>query len=146
MKGQQKVTRVQLKVDQDNDHLLLGIVSSEPDYKLSLALNRKLGIALRHVPPLDAGENKSPANQYSMFTDSGEAPASSFSLIANRNGGNFLIKKLRNIDYIFVAREDEISSRTNEIATALKETEFITAVFVIDINTIRDNNLKYLIQ
>ncbi|MCU0362872.1 MAG: IPExxxVDY family protein [Bacteroidales bacterium] len=146
MKGSQKVTRVQLKVDQHTDHLLMGIVSAEPDYKLSLALNRKLGISLKNVTPLDPGDSQSPGNNYSMFTDSSEAPGTCYSLISNRNGGNFLIKKLRNIDYLFIAREDDIRSRTNEITAALKETEFVTAVLIIDINTIRDNNLKYLIQ
>jgi len=29
-----KVTRVKLQIDQINDFILLGLVSSEPDYKL----------------------------------------------------------------------------------------------------------------
>ena len=49
MKRTQKVTRVKLDIDQNNDYILLGLVSSEPDYKLSLSLNKKLGISLKNI-------------------------------------------------------------------------------------------------
>jgi hypothetical protein len=35
MKSSQKVTKLKLNIEQDNDYLLLGLVSAEPDYKLS---------------------------------------------------------------------------------------------------------------
>ena len=52
MKNTQKITRVKLKIEQINDFILLGLVSSEPDYKLSLSLNKKFRISLKNISPV----------------------------------------------------------------------------------------------
>ncbi len=52
MKKIQKVTRLRLHNDENHDYILLGLVSAEPDYKLSLALNKKFGISLKNISPL----------------------------------------------------------------------------------------------
>lgn len=49
MRNNQKITRVQLNIDQNEEVILIGIVSADPDYKLSLALNRKFGISLKNI-------------------------------------------------------------------------------------------------
>ncbi len=52
MKSTQKVTRVKLNIEQNNDYILLGLVSTEPDYKLSLSLNKKFRISLKTISPV----------------------------------------------------------------------------------------------
>jgi hypothetical protein len=51
MMSQQKVTRVKLNLEQNNEFILLGLVSAEPDYKLSLSLNKKFRISLKEYLP-----------------------------------------------------------------------------------------------
>ncbi|MBI5009494.1 MAG: hypothetical protein HZB98_07585 [Bacteroidia bacterium] len=52
IKNVQKVKRIQLNVENNDKLFLYGIVSAEPDYKLSLALNKKMGISLKNISPL----------------------------------------------------------------------------------------------
>ena len=145
MKSTQKVTRIKLKINPHNDYVLLGLVSSEPDYKLSLSLNNKFKISLKNISPviLSGDNNSEPA--FSRFSNNDSAEDMVFNLVSNRSGKNFLLKKLRNIDFLFqIHSENEIN--INNITSILREIDIVTAVFNIDINTLKDKNLQYLTQ
>lgn len=146
MKSLQKVTRVQLKVNQDEESVLIGIVSAEPDYKISLSLNKKFRISLKNIEPLKLIDDSGSELLFSRFTDLSGSPDKIFTLISNRTGKNFLLKKLRNVDYIFLVQDTEAENNSSEIAANLRELESLTAVFIIDINTLKDKNSRYLIQ
>jgi|PlaIllAssembly_1097288.scaffolds.fasta_scaffold45602_3 hypothetical protein len=146
MKSLPKVTRLQLKVDQDDEHILLGIVSPEPDYKLSLSLNRRLKLSLKNSSPLKVSDDKGNDLTFSRFSDTSGAPDISFNLISNRSGNNFLLKKLKNIDYLLSVRDPDIAGKINNITASLREIDSVTAVFNIDISSIKDKNLQDVIQ
>ena len=146
MKKSQKVTRVKLHIEQINDFILFGIVSSEPDYKLSLALNKKLDISLRNISPVIINGENGKELLFSRFSDSRESPDRIFNLISNRSGKSFLIKKLRNIDYIFHIHDPENKNIVSEITSGLREIDTITAVFNIDTDSVKDKNLHLVIQ
>jgi hypothetical protein len=146
MKSTQKVTRLKLNVEQNNDYILLGIVSSEPDYKLSLSLNKKFRISLKNILPLKLpGDNKSELS-FSRFSNNEDPSDLKFNLISNRSGKNFLLNKLKNIDYLLQIQTSENDVNFNFINLNLREIDTITAIFNIDINTIKDKNLHYLTQ
>jgi hypothetical protein len=107
MKNTQKITRVQLKISQKDDSLLLGIVSAEPDYKLSLSINRKFRISLKNISPLKIAEESGSEHVFSRFSDSSGSPDILYNLTSNRSGKSFLLKKLKNIDYIFQVQDSE---------------------------------------
>jgi hypothetical protein len=140
-----KITRVQLKVNQGFESVLFGIVSAEPDYKLSLTLNRKLKIALKNVPPVTIPGNNSEII-FSRFSDTTTSPGLICELVSNRSGKNVLLKKLRNIDYIFQVYDPENETDIAEIAASIRNTDHITAVFNLDPGAIKDKNLQYLIH
>ena len=146
MKSTQKVTRLKLNVEQNNDYILLGIVSSEPDYKLSLSLNKKFRISLKNILPLKLpGDNKSELS-FSRFSNNEDPSDLKFNLISNRSCKNFLLNKLKNIDYLLQIQTSENDVNFNFINLNLREIDTITAIFNIDINTIKDKNLHYLTQ
>jgi hypothetical protein len=146
MKSTQKVTRLKLNVEQNNDYILLGIVSSEPDYKLSLSLNKKFRISLKNILPLKLpGDNKSELS-FSRFSNNEDPSDLKFNLISNRSGKNFLLNKLKNIDYLLQIQTSENDVNFNFINLNLREIDTITAIFNIDINTIKDKNLHHLTQ
>ena len=146
MKKTRKVTRVKLHIDQVNDFILLGLVSSEPDYKLSLALNKKFGISLKNIAPIKVSSDSGTDLLFSMFSDSGHSPDRLFNLVSNRSGKHFLIKKLRNIDYIFYFHDPDNESDISKIISGLREIINVTAVFNIDTDSIKDKNLHFVIQ
>jgi hypothetical protein len=146
MKSLQKITRVQLKVNQNEEFILLGIVSAEPDYKLSLSINSKFRISLKNISPVKLNDGHASELVFSRFSDSNGSHDIIYTLISNRSGKNFLLKKLKNVDYIFQVQDPENENNMSNIATKLREIDTVTAVFIIDINTIKDKNSQYLIQ
>jgi hypothetical protein len=141
-----KITRVKLQIDKINDLILLGLVSSEPDYKLSLALNKKFNISLKNLPPVTVSGENGTELHFSRFSDISESPDRFFNLVSNRSGKHFLIRKLRNVDYILHMHDPDNKIIISQITSALREITSITAVFNIDIDSIKDRNLQLVIQ
>jgi len=145
MRNRQKITRVQLSISPQEEASVFGIVSSDADYKLSLALNKKFRIALKNAAPLKITDNIRQEITFSRFSDISISDIT-YNLISNRSGKEYFIQKLKNIDYIFQVLNAENEIDVNTITANLREIESINAVFSIDINTFRDKNLHYLIQ
>jgi hypothetical protein len=146
MKSTQKVTRVKLNIEQHNDYILLGIVSAEPDYKISLSLNRKFRISLKNISPLLLQGEDDSQFIFSRFSNIDDRADLKMILISNRSGKDYLLKKLKNIDYLLQIQSTENDPRHNDITSNLREIDSVTAVFNIDIGTIKDKNLHYLTQ
>jgi hypothetical protein len=146
MKNIRKVTRVKLQIDHVNDFILIGLVSSEADYKLSLSLNKKFKISLKNISPVKINEAGGTELQFSRFSDISQSPDRVFNLFSNRSGKHFLISKLRNIDYILHIHDPDNKPVVSEITSTLREIAGITAVFNIDFDTIKDKNLHHLMQ
>lgn len=143
MQNTQRVKKVQLKLNQINDFLLLGLVTSEPDYKLSLALNNKFRISLKNISPVEISDDNKSVLTFSRFSDT-DISGIMYNLISNRSGKHFLLKKLKNVDYIFQIHYSENINNINLITDRLREIESVNAVFGIDTNTLKDKNLHYL--
>jgi hypothetical protein len=146
MKSIQKITRIQLKISKDNEYFLFGLVSSEPDYKLSQIFNKKFGISLRNNSPIKITDDAGSEQSFSRFSHTNDSTGLAFNLFSNRSGNNFLLRKLKNVDYIFQLHDPENEINIDSITIDLRETESINAVFTIDLNTFKDKNLKFLTQ
>ena len=143
----QKVTKIRLDSPQNEGLTLFGIVSHEPDYKLSLALNQRIGISLKQSDPITIYDDIGNAHSFSRFTTS-TTPSDevAYTLSSNRSGSVFMLKKLKNIDYLFNIHNSGNINLELKISTILRETENIDAVFPIDMKTFSDKNISYLIQ
>jgi hypothetical protein len=146
MKNTQKITRLKLNIGEDTDYTLLGIVSSEPDYKLSLSLNKKFSITLKNISPLRIPGDNNTELTFSMFSNNEDPAGLFFNLVSNRSGKYFLISKLKNIDYLLQLQIPEKEAKLSRIVTDIREIETVTAVFNIDTSTLKDKNLHYLKQ
>jgi hypothetical protein len=144
MKSIQKVTKVQLEINQKVEFLLLGLVSAEPDYKLSLAINKKFRISLKNISPIKIIDDSGHEHFFSRFSDAGKTPDTVFNLVSNRSGRSYLLKKLKNIDYLFQVLNPENEKDTGQVLSGLREIESVIATFNIDIKTFKDKNLQYL--
>jgi hypothetical protein len=146
MRTTPKIRRVHLKLNQDDESVLLGIVSAEPDYKLSLALNKDLKIALKNSSPLKITDNSGDEMTFSRFSDSSESHNLIYELTSNRSGSDYLVRKLKNVDYIFRIHDPDKEVNIDKTISALRDGECITAVFNIDAASIKDKNLNQLIH
>jgi hypothetical protein len=145
MNNSQKITRIHLSVNEQDESVILGIVTPDPDYKLSLKLNKKLSISLRNTKPVEFRDNVGDDFVFSKFADSSVAPDSVFQLVSNRSGNNYLLKKLKNIDYLLIIRDPGKNFKPEQVMLQIREIDSITGVFKIDFKTLKDKNLKYLI-
>lgn len=146
MKSTQKIKRVQLEVNHTDESFWLGVVSAEPDYKLSLLLNKKFNLSLKNISPLKIPVDKSAELEFSRFADLSNSPEIFYTLISNRSGKNFLLKNLKNIDYIFQVHDSSQKSQIGSLTSSLREIDCITAVFTIDLKLIKEKNIIYLIH
>ncbi len=145
MKSTPKTKRIIFDAGKNENLLVFGIVSAEPDYKLSLALNRKMRISLRNTDPLCISDGSENELSFSRFRATGKTGEVLYELVSNRSGSQFLLKKLKNIDFILQVHLSPGSAGA-EISARLKQTEAVSAVFIIDKDTLNDKNLLYLIQ
>ena len=145
MKSIQKIKKVQLKSSHEEKFFLLGIVSSEPDYKLSLSINKKFRTSLKNITAVMITD-KIQEHTFSRFSDNGGSAQVVITLVSNRSGKNFLIKKLKNIDYLLHVYDPENEYSVDRIIAMLREIESVNAVFNIDTNIFKDIKLQYLTQ
>jgi hypothetical protein len=142
-----KVTKIRLEASQNENVIVFGIVSREPDYKLSLVLNKKIEIALKRSDPITIHDDSGNAHSFSRFTTAATlSDDAAYTLTSNRSGSFFMLKKLKNIDYLFHIHNLGNNGLELKIATILRETENIDAVFSIDIKTLNDKNIFCLIH
>lgn len=143
MKKIQKITKVQLKIDHEEDTILLGLVCAEPDYKLSLLINNKLLISLKSIAPLKPGEDNGTQLTFSRFFFSKKSHEITYNLVSNRSGRMFLLNKLKNVDYIFSVYDPGKILNSELLTSQLREIETVNAVFYIDLLTFKDKNLHH---
>jgi len=141
MKEKGKITRHAISPDEPRQFILLGIASAEPDYRLSVMLNKQLGISLQHAKAVSAGTGDN-VTEYSVFTTS---PAI-YSLISNKYHGRLLISKLKNIDFILVIHGEPDRKKAEDIASVIRKNAVITAVFVFNSAELKDKNISLLAQ
>lgn len=146
MKGTKKITKLQLEADSTEECVLLGIVSSDPDYKLSLSLNKKFRITLKNATPIRIPVDIGNELFFSRFSSSQKTSSLIFNLISNRSGKDYLLKKLKNIDYILQIFDPDHETDSDRLYSDLRETDSVTAVFKVEQNSLKDKNLQYLIQ
>jgi len=145
MKTNPKIKRIILNDLSDTGFVLLGIVSAEPDYKISLSLNKKLGISLRITDPVVIDDEQGSKSIYSRFSYSCDSSGIVYDLTSNRSGKSVLLKKMKNIDYFFLIHNADNERDTGELLSMVRDAEYVTAAFKLEIESIKDKNLKYLI-
>ena len=129
-----------LKIDDASDHHFFGISCPEPDYKVSLRLNRALNIKLSSDTPVKDDLNTS----YGRYISSNELNETSYQLVRNRSGNSSLSKNYDSLDYLFVICANLEENELLDIRTRILEVPEITAVFSLERDKM--NNIYSLLQ
>jgi hypothetical protein len=135
-----KITRHTIPGEQIPEFFFLGVVSSEPDYRLSVMINKHLGTDLRKCPDVITLGSDTGNPAFSRFT----SVTQDFSLVSNRSEGNLLLRKLKNIDFFFLMTIKADRQHVESLAISLREMPEVTAVFVLISREISDRNLSLL--
>jgi len=140
MSREKKITRHTIGTGEPQPFFFLGVVSAEPDYRLSVMINRHLGTDLRKCNEDITVAGQAGTQQFSRFSPENRA----FSLVSNRSGVNVLLRKLKNIDYLLVPGGVQGKKEAEELAASLRLIPEITAVFIFDSRHNCDQNLSLL--
>jgi len=140
--GQKKVKKVQLSLGSEQEVNLYGIVSSEPDYKISMELNQALEISLRSTNPVTIRQGNMAEISFPRFADTSDLPHSWVTLIKNRSNNSLLLRKYPNFDYLAAVYNETENETTEEFASILRQIKHISAVFIIDSRSIEPHILE----
>jgi len=117
----------------------LGIVTTEPDYKLSHLLNKRLVISLSHSTDEIVNEPYNENSSFSKFVTRDRK----YALISNKSDQSLFLRKMSKIDFLLIESPDS-NSNINITAELIRKINGITAVFVLNSNEIRDKNIEIL--
>jgi hypothetical protein len=112
---------------------------------LSLLLNKKLRLSLKNLPPVSIPGSPGVELHFSRFS-AVENSGLTYTLFSNRDGKDFLLKKLKNVDYILIIHDPEREINPATLSSNIRETESVTALFNIDPDSLKDKNFHYLIH
>ena len=102
-------TKFKLDFIDDNEDVFYGIVANTLDYKLALAINNKLNISLRCSTPIVPSDVDNPDIFFTKFSYKTKNSDMVIDLVSNRIANNYLLKKLKNIDFLFIIHFPESS-------------------------------------
>jgi len=144
MKNPSKITRIHLPVSIQDIPAMIGISTSDQDYRLTLRLNKKLNISLRNTESVSFKDKSGIVLFFSRFSYSSEADHLTIQLISNRYEQSYLLRKLVNIDYLILIHDPSENYDKEKLLTALRELESVTGAFLIELAQVKDMNIKYL--
>ena len=137
-------TKFKLDYIDDNEDVFYGIVANTLDYKLALAINNKLNISLRCSTPIIPSDIDNPEIFFTKFSYKIQNSDTVIDLVSNRIANNYLLKKLKNIDFLFIIHFPEDSELIENCLAGIKEIPDVISIFKIDISKQKDKRLKLL--
>ena len=139
-----KITRIQLDPVSEEEYFMLAVVSADPDYKLSLSINTRFRTSLKSIQPIRITGNKGAENEFTRFSNVSAAKGISFTLVSNRSGKQFLVRKLKNVDFILRVSFTDNKKNIDQVINRLREIESITGVLKADPSVLNDIEAGYL--
>ena len=133
---------------------IVGLTSSEIDYKLAFGLVRGFGMDFYLLPYIEVEREQQPAlslfdiapsepNKYSVYGNTIESfRKSDLLLISNRHNGIYLVDELHNFDYLFIVR-DYSSFGLDRAMTALRSMDCITGAYLLPFENIKSKKSIY---
>lgn len=129
-----------LILEEDYSFELIGICSSNADYRLTWGINKALSIALEKDTDLQIVIKKEGEHYYSFYSYYDELEHIEYYLIKNiSNNYRRLIPEKDQIDY-FLLLKNNYTLEINDILTSLKEIDSILTAFVFDPNELKSKS------
>jgi hypothetical protein len=132
MKLSGKKTRHKLQVSDETNLIFLGLVTPEPDYKISLILNNTIQTRFKSSESINIVRDDNIDCSFSRFTSKSEINDLNFELISNRSGACIIDKKLNGLDYLLIVRGHNSSLTKDDLINLIRENGAITGVFDLD--------------
>lgn len=134
------MAKYKLLLDDDFSFDLIGICSSNADYRLSWGINRGLSISLEKDEDLSIHVKKEGDHLYSFYSYYDQLEHIEYYLIKNvSNNYRRLIPEKDQIDY-FLLIKNNFTKEINDILTSLKRIDSILTAFSFDPNELKSKS------
>ncbi len=134
------MAKYKLLLEDDFSFDLIGICSSNADYRLTWGINRALNTGLSKVSDLNIHVKKEGEHLYSFYEFYDETEHIEYYLIKNvSNNYRRLIPEKDQIDY-FLLIKNNYTLEINDILTSLKNVESILTAFIFDPNELKSKS------
>lgn len=136
------VKKFKLEAQYDDGYTIFGISSTFQDYRLLFHLNKFLDATFERIddfsPALEKGTNLS----FPLFYWENNVNCTKFFLLANKHPGNRIpmLPDFKHVDYFLLA-DHAVDENSQQRVFQLKEAKAAQAVFVIDLNRIKNHSL-----
>jgi hypothetical protein len=129
---------VKLNIKPEFNFLLFGIVTSEPNYRLSWLINQSLDISLKEAPAIKLYHQKRQIiQQFGMFNYTNNL-GFTYQLIHNKSEQGYLLEEYKQIDFLLKIKGE--SSHAPGILQKLKEGKNISLAFEIKPGQLKSKN------
>lgn len=119
-----------LKIDDTYEHHFFGISCPEPDYKVSLQLNKALNINLRSSSPVSFNNDSN--TRFERFVYNEDYSEKSYQLVKNRTENKSLSRNYESLDYFFLVCGNIENDLISDIRKKILEIPMITGVFSLE--------------
>ncbi len=134
------MAKYKLLLEDDFSFDLIGICSSNADYRLSWGINRGLSISLEKDEDLSIHVKKEGDHLYSFYSYYDELEHIEYYLVKNlSNNYRRLIPEKDQIDY-FLLIKNNFTKEINDILTSLKRIDSILTAFSFDPNELKSKS------
>lgn len=149
-----KTSKVKLDYMPSVNFQIVGLTSSEIDYKLAFGLVRGFGMDFYLLPYIEVEREQQQAlslfdiapsetNKYSVYGNAIDSfRKSDLLLISNRHNGIYLIDEFHNFDYLFIVR-DYSSFGLDRAMSALRSMDCITGAYLLPFENIKSKKSIY---
>lgn len=130
---------VKLSIKPSFDFLLIGLVSSEPIYRLSYLINNTLQLQLKENKAIKIYHQKHNVYQaFELFSFIDDESETLYDLIQNKGSQGFLVEEQKQTDF-WLKIENATNSAT-EIVSALKNIKNISLAFELKPGSLKSKN------
>jgi hypothetical protein len=128
------LAKIVLKLSEEDkfDFTLIGIICHHRDYRLCMAINKKLEINLSRKDDYIVFNNKRMEDQLFSFYEFINEENDQYNLISNKSQKGFLIPEQNQIDFLFLLRFMRGPVDDSEIISQLKEIPVILGAYKLE--------------
>lgn len=134
-----QVKKHKLKIDftSEPDLFLVGISSTEPDYKVCWDINKTFIISLTKTDDHIIHNKTREKISFTKFLFIDENNLNSFTLIRNKENNYFLLEDLKKIDYVFIVKGEFSDEEKQSFLNLLRKSPIITAAIEFSSEKVR---------
>ena len=123
---------IRLSEEDKFDFIVVGIVCHLRDYRLSMALNKKLGINLSKQDEYTVFNNKRMEDQFFSFYEYLNEEEDRYNLICNKSQKGFLLPEQNQVDFLFLVSTTRMRPDESVLVATIKEIPIVLAAFKFD--------------